>query len=63
MTRKERIAELAAVVGNDGTDNLGVIVDHADPSATTEELAEIVISAREEWVAERLAQTATAVQS
>lgn len=48
MDRKARIAALAAVVGDDGTGDLGVIVDNAAPDATTEELAEVVREAREE---------------
>lgn len=48
MERRQRIAELAAVVGDDGTGDLGVIVDSADADATTAELADIVREAREE---------------
>lgn len=47
-SRKERVAALAAIVGDDGTGDLGVIVDHAPLDATTEDLAEIVREAREE---------------
>lgn len=46
MTRAQRIAELAAVVGDDGTGDLGVIVDSADADATTAELVDIVREAR-----------------
>lgn len=47
-SRSNRIAALAAAVGDDGTGDLGVIVDHAAPDATTEDLAEIVREARAE---------------
>ena len=51
----DRAAELAAIVGDDGTDNLRVIVD-ASPDATIEELAEIVREARADWAEEQAYQ-------
>lgn len=44
--RAQRISALAAIVGDDGTGSLGVIVDSADADATTAELVDIVREAR-----------------
>jgi hypothetical protein len=54
MDAKTMIAEVAVLVGDDGTDNLGVIVRQAlidDPDATPEDIAAIVRDAREEALA------------
>jgi hypothetical protein len=51
MDAKTMIAEVAVLVGDDGTDNLGVIVRQAlidDPDATPEDIAAIVRDARDE---------------
>jgi hypothetical protein len=53
MNRKEKLAALAAIVGDDGTGDLGVILDHAEPSTTVAELTEIVLEAREDARIER----------
>ncbi len=56
MDRKNLIAELAAVVGDDGTGDLGVIVDTAladDPSVSVAELVDIVREARSDASLER----------
>lgn len=53
---KAMIREVAAVVGDDGTGDLGIIVRQAladDPAATASEIAEIVVEARETATAER----------
>jgi hypothetical protein len=51
--RADRIAELACVVGDDGSGDLGVIVDSASPDATTDELVEIVRETRRDAALER----------
>jgi hypothetical protein len=38
MERKQKLAELAALVGDDGTGDLGVIVDNASSDDTIEDL-------------------------
>ena len=50
------IAEVARLVGDDGTGDLGIIVRQAvadDPSCKPAEIADIVRDAREEAAAER----------
>lgn len=47
MDRSEKLSALASAVGDDGTGDLGVIVD-CSPHATVAELIEIVLEAREE---------------
>jgi hypothetical protein len=51
-TRADRLAALAAAVGDDGTGDLGVIIDHADPDDTLEELVAVVREAREDAAVE-----------
>lgn len=46
--RTDVLAALAARVGDDGTGDLGVIVDTASPDATVDDLVDIVLEAREE---------------
>lgn len=58
MNRIERITELAAAVGDDGTGDLGVIIDHAPPDASLEDLIEIVTVARAEALANELREYA-----
>lgn len=53
MTRKEKLAELEALVGDDGTGDLGVIVDCAEPDTTIDDLAEIVREAEADALVER----------
>lgn len=51
--------EVAALVGDDGTGDLGIIVRQAlsdDANATAESIAEIVREARRDWAAERAHQ-------
>lgn len=52
MTRSELIAEVAAIVGDDGTGDLGVIVDHADADSSVSDIVQIVLDARAEHAAE-----------
>lgn len=47
------LAELSTIVHDDGTDQLRVIVDHAKPGQTSEDLAAIVREAREDARIER----------
>lgn len=51
--RRERLAQLAAIVGDDGTGDLGVIHDCADPDTSIAELAQVVRDAREDAAIER----------
>lgn len=46
MDRNQRIAELAAIVGDDGTGDLGVIVDSASADDSISDLIEVVLEAR-----------------
>lgn len=57
MDRANMIARLADL--DDGTGDLGVIVDQAladDPDATDADVREIILQARADWKAERLYQ-------
>ncbi len=52
----ELAREVGCIVGDDGTGDIRVIVDHAlaeDPAATAEDIAEIVREARADAAAER----------
>lgn len=50
--RSTLLAEVVALVGDDGTGDLGVIIDHAEPGATAEDIADIVREARADAAAE-----------
>lgn len=49
--RAAKLAELSSRVGDDGTGDLGVIIDTSPVDATVEELVQIVLDAREEHAA------------
>jgi hypothetical protein len=55
MGRADMLSALASEVGDDGTGDLGVIVDHARPTDTVADLVEVVLEARADAAAERAA--------
>lgn len=51
--RDEMLSALASEVGDDGTGDLGVIIDHAQPTDTVADLVAAVRDARADAAAER----------
>ena len=56
MTRKDAIAELTAIVGDDGNGDIGVIVDNADAEDTIDDLVSVVRQARADFATEKEAK-------
>lgn len=51
--RTDMLAALASAVGDDGTGDLGAIVDHAADTDTVQDLIDVVLEARADAAAER----------
>lgn len=51
MGRAAMVRALADAVGDDGTGDLGVVVDHAKPTDTLQDLIGVVEDAREDAIA------------
>lgn len=52
LTRSELLSALASRVGDDGSGDLGVIIDHATDGDTLDDLVQVVLDARADAKAE-----------